>query len=223
MNVSLAVLYRKTRHQFTADANRDVPRVATILYLPAEGFGASYSRSQVQQPLVTRSQRHLSRPSSNSASGSSTNAGCFLSKRTATPNGAATARHREDRFRSHQKIPGRHIGRESRPLEMPHVPKAPPHCCRPRLHASTAVLAHAQDSGPYKVLKIQLVGGDGGFDYVTADSDGRNLYVARSGPGGHIGVFNLDTLAQVGDIPDASGHGARWTRLRDMDSRPRSR
>ncbi len=67
--------------------------------------------------------------------------------------------------------------------------------------------AHAQSNGPYKVLKIQLVGGDGGFDYVTADSEGRNLYVARSGPSGHIGVFNLDTLAQVGDIPDTSGHG----------------
>jgi hypothetical protein len=67
--------------------------------------------------------------------------------------------------------------------------------------------ARAQDSGPYKVLKIQLVGGDGGFDYVTADSDGRNLYVARSGPTGHIGVFNLDTLAQVGDIPGTSAHG----------------
>ena len=68
--------------------------------------------------------------------------------------------------------------------------------------------ANAQDSGPYKVLKIQLVGGDGGFDEVTADSDGRNLYVARSGPAGHIGVFNLDTLAQVGDIPGVSAHGA---------------
>jgi DNA-binding beta-propeller fold protein YncE len=67
--------------------------------------------------------------------------------------------------------------------------------------------ASAQDGGPYKVLKIQLVGGDGGFDYVTADSDGRNLYVARSGPTGHIGVFNLDTLAQVGDIPGVSAHG----------------
>src|SRR5580692_6554872 len=70
-----------------------------------------------------------------------------------------------------------------------------------------AVLAPAQDNGPYKVQKIQLVGGDGGFDYVTADSDGRNLYVARSGPTGHIGVFNLDTLAQVGDIPGVSSHG----------------
>ncbi len=71
-----------------------------------------------------------------------------------------------------------------------------------------ACLAHAQDTDPYHVLKIQLVGGDGGFDYVTADPDGRNLYVARSGPAGHIGVFNLDTLAQVGDIPGTSAHGA---------------
>ena len=72
---------------------------------------------------------------------------------------------------------------------------------------SLAASAHGQDAGPYKVLRIQLVGGDGGFDYVTADPDGRNLYVARSGPIGHIGVFNLDTLAPVGDIPNTSAHG----------------
>ena len=71
-----------------------------------------------------------------------------------------------------------------------------------------AGLARAQANGPYKVQKIQIVGGDGGFDYVTADPDGRNLYVARSGKDGHIGVFNLDTLAQVGDIPGTSAHGA---------------
>jgi len=68
-------------------------------------------------------------------------------------------------------------------------------------------IANAQDSGPYRVEKIQLVGGDGGFDYVTADADGRNLYVARSGDKGHIGVFNLDTLSQVGDILGISAHG----------------
>ena len=77
--------------------------------------------------------------------------------------------------------------------------------------AAIAVLiplaAHAQ-AGPYKIINTVKIGGDGGFDYVTADPDGRNLYVARSGPAGHIGVFNLDTLAQVGDIPGVSGHGA---------------
>src|ERR1039457_7220067 len=71
--------------------------------------------------------------------------------------------------------------------------------------------AHAQAQGtpgPYKVLQIVKVGGDGGMDYVTADSANRNLYVARSGAAGHIGVFNLDTFKQVGDIPNTSGHGA---------------
>ena len=66
----------------------------------------------------------------------------------------------------------------------------------------------AQQNGPYKVVRIQLVGGEGGFDYVTADPDGRKLYVARSGPEGHIGIFNLDTLGKLGDIPSTSAHGA---------------
>jgi DNA-binding beta-propeller fold protein YncE len=84
---------------------------------------------------------------------------------------------------------------------------------KPLVLAAAAVLAllplaaHAQD-GPYKILQTVKIGGDGGFDYVTADSVGRNLYVARSGPAGHIGVFSLDTFAQVGDIPGVSGHGA---------------
>ncbi len=70
-----------------------------------------------------------------------------------------------------------------------------------------AAVAHAQ-TGPYKVLQTVKVGGDGGMDYVTADSANRTLYVARSGAAGHIGVFNLDTFAQVGDIPNTSAHGA---------------
>jgi len=85
--------------------------------------------------------------------------------------------------------------------------------CKPIAIAALALVVplagfvHAQDTGRYKVVKIQLAGGDGGFDYVTADPDGRNLYVARSGQAGHIGVYNLDTLAQVGDIPGVSAHG----------------
>jgi len=74
--------------------------------------------------------------------------------------------------------------------------------------AAILPLAAAQTAGPYKVLNTVKVGGDGGFDYVTADSEGRRLYVARSGPAGHIGVFSLDTLAPVGDLTGISGHGA---------------
>lgn len=61
--------------------------------------------------------------------------------------------------------------------------------------------------GPYKVLKTVKVGGEGGFDYVYADTAGRKLYIPRLGPAGHITIFDLDTLAPAGDIPNASGHG----------------
>jgi glutamine cyclotransferase len=69
-------------------------------------------------------------------------------------------------------------------------------------------LAVFAQAGPYKVLQTVKVGGDGGMDYVTADSANRTLYVARSGAAGHIGVFDLDSFKQVGDIPGTSGHGA---------------
>ena len=65
-----------------------------------------------------------------------------------------------------------------------------------------------QSSGPYKVLKTVKVGGDGGFDYVNADPVGRRLYVARSGTAPRISVYDLDTLALVGEIPNTGGHGA---------------
>ncbi len=67
-------------------------------------------------------------------------------------------------------------------------------------------VVHAQ-AGPYKVLQTVKVGGDGGSDYITTDSENRTLYIARSGPAGHIPVYSLDTFAQVGDIPGTSGHG----------------
>ena len=66
--------------------------------------------------------------------------------------------------------------------------------------------SHAQ-TGPYKILSTTKVGGEGGFDYVNADSAARRLYVARSGPAGHIMVFDLDTFKQLGDIPNVSAHG----------------
>jgi hypothetical protein len=78
--------------------------------------------------------------------------------------------------------------------------------------AALASVALAQSpsmgSGPYKVLKTVKVGGDGGFDYVEADAGARRLYVCRSGPTGRITVFDLDTLAPLGVVENASGHGA---------------
>jgi DNA-binding beta-propeller fold protein YncE len=73
--------------------------------------------------------------------------------------------------------------------------------------AATLTVVSAQD-GPYKVLKTAKTGGEGGFDYVYADSVGRKLYIPRSGTSARITVFNLDTLAPEGEIPKESAHGA---------------
>ncbi len=62
--------------------------------------------------------------------------------------------------------------------------------------------------GPYKVQKTAKVGGEGGFDYVYADSEGRRLYIARSGPTPRVSVFNLDTLEPAGEIPNTNARGA---------------
>jgi len=81
--------------------------------------------------------------------------------------------------------------------------------CSVVLFAAVALVAAAQESkGPYKVLKTAKVGGAGGFDYVYADSNGRKLYIARTGTPPRITVFNLDTLESAGEIPNASAHGA---------------
>ena len=74
--------------------------------------------------------------------------------------------------------------------------------------ATLALLGFAESGGPYRVLKTAKVGGSGGFDYVNADEAGRRLYVARSGQGARITVFDLDTLEPAGEIPNVGAHGA---------------
>src|ERR1700722_8704020 len=70
--------------------------------------------------------------------------------------------------------------------------------------AATSLFAQ----GPYKVLNTAKVGGVGGFDYVYADSDGRRLYIPRTGSPARITVFNLDTLEPVGEIANTNARGA---------------
>jgi DNA-binding beta-propeller fold protein YncE len=74
--------------------------------------------------------------------------------------------------------------------------------------ACTALAQHAPHEGPYQILKTAKVGGEGGFDYIFADVHARRLYIPRSGPMGHLSVFNLDTLEPVGDIPNVMAGGA---------------
>lgn len=66
----------------------------------------------------------------------------------------------------------------------------------------------ASSAGPYKVLKTAKPEGDGGFDYIFADVAARRLYIPRSGPMGHLMVFNLDTLEPAGAIASVSAGGA---------------
>ena len=74
--------------------------------------------------------------------------------------------------------------------------------------AMMPLLSSAQPAGTYKVVQTAKVGGEGGFDYVYADDVARRLYVPRLGPQGKIAVFDLDTLKPLGEIANASAHGA---------------
>ena len=62
----------------------------------------------------------------------------------------------------------------------------------------------AEPSAPSKVHKI-AVGGEGGWDYLTADAEGRRLYVSR---GNRVTVLDLEKEVVVGELPDTPGiHG----------------
>ncbi len=70
------------------------------------------------------------------------------------------------------------------------------------LVAGTALAA----TGPgYKVVNTYRVGGVEGWDYLTADSAARRLYISRAT---HVIVLDLDSGKTVGDIADTPGvHG----------------
>jgi DNA-binding beta-propeller fold protein YncE len=80
----------------------------------------------------------------------------------------------------------------------------------PLVFSIAAILASAVPSsadpapggGPYRVIKSEKVGGEGNFDYVYADPDGRKLYIPR---GDRVTVFDLDSLKPLGEIPGAKG------------------
>ena len=85
----------------------------------------------------------------------------------------------------------------------------------------TAV-AWSQQPGPYTVLKTARVGGEGGWDYIYADADGRRLYIPRGAVAAaaatnaspavpatpaRLTVFDLDTLKLLAELPGVSGNG----------------
>jgi hypothetical protein len=67
--------------------------------------------------------------------------------------------------------------------------------------------AAAPSPGPsgYHVIKTVPISGEGGWDYVTVDSDARRVYVSHAT---QVVVLDADSYAVVGSIPDTQGvHG----------------
>jgi hypothetical protein len=88
---------------------------------------------------------------------------------------------------------------------------------------SAGVAFQTGTDGPYKVLKTARVGGEGGTDYIYADTVGRRLYITRGATPAQpatdsrpevpafekrLTIFNLDTLEPTGVIPGVGGNGA---------------
>ena len=91
------------------------------------------------------------------------------------------------------------------------------------LFTSAGFAFQAGTEGPYKVLKTARVGGEGGTDYIFADTAGRRLYITRGATQARaatdttpevpafekrLTIFDLDTLEPVGTIPGVGGNGA---------------
>jgi len=58
---------------------------------------------------------------------------------------------------------------------------------------------------PYSVLTQWTIGGEGGWDYLTLDSEAHRLYVARTT---RVMVIDVDSGKEVGEIPNTDGvHG----------------
>src|SRR2546422_805395 len=72
-----------------------------------------------------------------------------------------------------------------------------------------SLAAWAQTAPGYKVVKTWKLGGNGGWDYITVDSEGRRLFIARSD---RVMVVDEDPGKLLAEIPDTPGvHGVALT------------
>src|SRR5947207_16012806 len=56
-----------------------------------------------------------------------------------------------------------------------------------------------------KLIKKTVIGGEGGWDYLTVDTENRRLYISHST---QVEVLNVDTHEKIGVIPNTQGvHG----------------
>src|SRR5215475_11823070 len=66
-------------------------------------------------------------------------------------------------------------------------------------------IVSAQQASDYKVTRTWKLGGDGGWDYLSVDSEARRLYIARST---RVMVLDADSGKLLTEIPDTPGvHG----------------
>ncbi len=73
------------------------------------------------------------------------------------------------------------------------------------LSLSLPALVFAADAPGYHVTKTYKLGGEGGWDYLTADPDTHRIFISR---GTHVIVLDAQSGKTVGDIPDTPGvHG----------------
>src|SRR5436853_4600123 len=79
-----------------------------------------------------------------------------------------------------------------------------------RLALLTAFASVVAAAPGYHVIKRISIPGDSGWDYITADTEGRRLYVPH---GIEVVVLDLDSRAIVGKISDQRGlHGVAIAR-----------
>jgi DNA-binding beta-propeller fold protein YncE len=75
---------------------------------------------------------------------------------------------------------------------------------------SFCVAASGQNTSGYHLIDTIQVGGEGGWDALTADAANHRLYVSH---GTHVVVINTETDKVVGDIPKTNGvHGIALTK-----------
>ena len=78
-------------------------------------------------------------------------------------------------------------------------------CVLAALVLAAPLRAADPSAGGHHLVAPFAVGGEGGWDYVTADAVARRLYVSR---GTHVMVVDMDSGKVVGDIPGTEGvHG----------------
>lgn len=73
------------------------------------------------------------------------------------------------------------------------------------LLGTMVALVAVASGADYKVVKTWKLGGDGGWDYLTADSAGHRLFIARAT---RVMVIDTESGKQLGEIPETTGvHG----------------